>query len=259
MSTPGDRHPLRRPHRVALLVGQRAMSDVAATRCRAASSRSCPRRGASGRGASSRTPRSGGGAPPSRRPAARIDERSPRSFSERGLHGDPDGGHAPTIVTRSAWISSTMSRGCGSGPAKIWVGPDHHAGVRHAPGVGVEHGHYVQDDVALAEAEDVAHGEARSGGGRPPGASRRHPSGGRWSPTCRASRRRPLVEPRPGGHGAARRPSALVVEGTLRHRGVRLVRGGRHVLHGRAALPASAPSPATRSRPPAASCRRRGS
>ena len=64
----------------------------------------------------------------------RTDERSYASFSTSSFTAIHTVGTAPTNVTRSCWISSAMSRGCGWGPAKIWVAPAMTAakGTHHA-------------------------------------------------------------------------------------------------------------------------------
>src|SRR5688572_29010502 len=54
----------------------------------------------------------------------RMDEMSHcGSFSRMDWMAIHTVGTAPTTVTRSLWTISTMSRGCGFGPPKIWVAP----------------------------------------------------------------------------------------------------------------------------------------
>ena len=53
----------------------------------------------------------------------RIDEMSWPSFSHSSLTPIQTVGTAPTTVTFSRSVISTMSRGCGAGPPKIWVAP----------------------------------------------------------------------------------------------------------------------------------------
>src|SRR2546428_606195 len=58
-------------------------------------------------------------------------------------------GTAPVKVTFSFWISSQMSRGCGFGPAKTWLGPT------ITPVDGRHHGRVDKDHRVLGVVDDV--------------------------------------------------------------------------------------------------------
>ena len=83
----------------------------------------------------------------------------------------------------------------------------HHARVRQAPGVGVEHRHDRHHDVALAHRDRVGQHRAERVQHASSGASRRRPSGGRSCRSCNTWRR-PGSRPRRGTRPARRPRSA---------------------------------------------------
>ena len=190
----------RRPRRallgadgVALVVGPAVQVRArAAHRAERASSRSCPTRGActapyflsnvSMRRARGRRAADGD--------AADRRDVPLRLLLEDPVDGDPHRGHRAHDGDPLACTISMMSRGCGFGPPKIWVAPFMHAGEGHAPRIGVEHGHDVQDDVALADAEHVHRGRGEAVEEHAAVRVHARPWGGRWCRTCSTCRRR---------------------------------------------------------------------
>src|SRR6266849_4562789 len=78
-----------------------------------------------------------------------------RLFLEDGLDGDPHGGHGSHQGDALVVDDLDDVARLRVGPAEDLRGAVHDAGEGHTPGVGVEHGHDVQDHVALADAEHV--------------------------------------------------------------------------------------------------------
>ncbi len=118
------------------------------------------------------------------------------------LHRDPDGGHGAheRDLLRLDDLADVARLRVGA--AEDLGRAQHRPGERHAPRVGVEHRHDVQDDVALGERERVGHAPGPGSARRARGACRRRPWGGRWCRTCSTCRRR---RSRPAG---ASRPAA---------------------------------------------------
>jgi hypothetical protein len=97
-----------------------------------------------------------------RRGDERIEEMSHCGSFEDGLEGDPyrgrraDQGRALVVADLDDVARLRV------GPAEDLRGAVHHAREGHAPRVGVEHGHDVEDHIALADAEHVHRGRAEA-------------------------------------------------------------------------------------------------
>ena len=134
------------------------------------------------------SPRTAPWARPSRRTGWRAATRC-RGPSSSGSTPIQMVGTPAATVTCSASMRSAMAGGDRSGPGITSVAPAATAGVGEAPGVGVEHRHDRQDDVALADAEAVGHHGAHRVQVRRAVASRRRPWGCRWCRSCSTSTR----------------------------------------------------------------------
>ena len=113
-----------------------------------------------------------------------------RLFLEDGLDRDPHRRHRPD--KRHAFVVDDLDdvARLGIGAAEDLRGAVHHAGEGHAPGIGVEHRHDVQDHVALADAEHVHRGRREAVQVHRRGACRARPWDARWCRTCSTCPRR---------------------------------------------------------------------
>src|SRR5712672_2173349 len=79
-------------------------------------------------------------------------------FLKRVENPEPDGGHTASDgdVLLLDEIKHAFGIDIGSGQNQARAG--HHAGVREAPGVGVEHGSYREDGVVVTDGKTIGHG-----------------------------------------------------------------------------------------------------
>jgi hypothetical protein len=137
---------------------------------------------------------------------------------------------------KAPYFFSNFSRSV-RGAAEELGGAVHHAGEGHAPGIGVEHGHDVEDHVALGDTQDVDGGRGQ--------AVEKHPAMRVDDALGVASGARgvahpgglALVEPGPARHGPGRGHQCLVVEAAVRDLGAGGVAHHDDVLHAPEILP----------------------